>query len=306
MLKPIPLPILNQSVCSPTPLELRRRLSSGFTMIELMVSVSIMILLVGGGIASFITFNDKQQLQGSTKMIQTYLRTAQTKARVGDRPEGCTKLEGYEVQVPTGTATLQLVAICEDTQIQVQSTTLENIENISAAGGEDVAVLFKVLHGGTENEGTITLTSTGGATETFHVSAGGEISELGYDPENSTPASTPGGPANSASPSPSTAPQTASPSPNVTPSPSSPSSGIYLNTVTGMSCSQLCTQQNFVRCTSIGTDTAATNGNYRGKTSGLCVTNTGSCTTAMIQADLSCAHLGTTAAAAWTYCKCGN
>jgi type II secretory pathway pseudopilin PulG len=289
-----------------------RNSSGGFTMIELMVSISIMILLVGGGIASFITFNDKQQLQGSTKMVQTYLRTAQTKARVGDRPEECSRLDGYEVQVPQGSTTLSLVAICEGdgTEVPVQSTTLEKVESISFEGGE-LSILFKVLHGGTEDEGTVTITSTNGATEQFNVSAGGEITELGYVRNTSNPAgSGAASPSSMVSPSPTPSNQVSS-SPSVSPSPSptpSPSTGIFLNQASNLTCNQICVQKGFARCTSIGTDKAATNKMQMSMNmnNGQCVESEVRCGSAIERKSGTCFRLRTTADANWTYCKCTN
>lgn len=274
--------------------------STGFTLIELIVSVTIMILLVGGGIAAFITFNDKQQLQGSTKMLQTYMRTAQTKARVGDRPEDCDRLLGYQVGVAQGTSTITLAAICgetgNETELVVQTAELANVESIEVEGGGNLEVLFKVLHGGTEDSGDITVYSTGGASETFRVSAGGEISDL----ESSAPVN-PGGSNNQPTPSGATSP---SPTPSPTPGPTT--LPVQMNSKTGVSCSQLCDFRGYVRCDSIGTDTAGTNGKYRSRIGNLCTEATGNCTTSMMNKNLVCNAEGTSAGVEWTYCKCSN
>lgn len=273
--------------------------SAGFTLIELIVSVTIMILLVGSGIAAFITFNDKQQLQGSTKLLQTYLRAAQTKARVGDRPEDCDRLLGYQVSIPQQSNTLTLAAICgetgNETEVVIQTAELANVEEVEAEGGDNLEVLFRVLHGGTDDVGAITVYSTAGASETFRISAGGEISDL-----DSSAAINPGG-GSTNQPTPSVA---VSPSP--TPTPSSPAFGVILNSETGVSCSQLCVIQDYVRCDSIGTDQAATNGKYKHKQVNVCAESTGTCTSSMTNRNLDCGGEGTVAGANWTYCKCSN
>jgi prepilin-type N-terminal cleavage/methylation domain-containing protein len=152
---------------------------AGFTLIELIVAVTIMVLLTGGGIASYISFNDNQQLEGSARQIQSYLRAAQTKARVGDRPEGCARLEAYKVVVPAATSQLQLLSVCDEgVETQVQVTELVNVESVSTDQGSGLDVAFKVLHGGSSFDGQVTVSSSSGRNEVFTISSGGEISDL--------------------------------------------------------------------------------------------------------------------------------
>jgi prepilin-type N-terminal cleavage/methylation domain-containing protein len=154
--------------------------SSGFTMIEMLLSVSIMLVLVGGGVAAFVTFNDSQQLKGATKELQTYMRVAQTKARLGDRPPTCGRLDGYAVRVAESSNVLRMVAICDIGDVEVQTKTLEGITSIQV-DNDVVDVEFGVLQGGVTNSGTISIQSDGGSVETFAVSAGGEIGTTGDD-----------------------------------------------------------------------------------------------------------------------------
>jgi type II secretory pathway pseudopilin PulG len=82
---------------------------SGFALIELLVVVGIMIIIVGGSIAGFVTFRDRQQVVSSAKSLQQLLRTAQTKARVRETPTdpSCNainnRLQGYRVSVGSST-----------------------------------------------------------------------------------------------------------------------------------------------------------------------------------------------------------
>lgn len=73
----------------------------GFTLIELLIVISIMVLLVGGGIAAFVTFQRNQTILSIAKDAQQYLQTAQVKARVKETPTTCTtaasRLQGYRV-----------------------------------------------------------------------------------------------------------------------------------------------------------------------------------------------------------------
>jgi prepilin-type N-terminal cleavage/methylation domain-containing protein len=65
-------------------------LNSGFTLIELMISVLIISLLVGGGIAAYNDFNDKQKVIAAGKEYSIILRSAQKRIKSGEKPDsGC-------------------------------------------------------------------------------------------------------------------------------------------------------------------------------------------------------------------------
>lgn len=287
--------------------------SPGFTLIELLVAVSIMLLLTGGGVASYITFNDNQQLQGSTKMVQSYMRAAQTKARVGDRPSGCTRLQGYAVR--SSGNTLSMVAVCEGSDFTVQSMELENVGSISINGGE-LDVTFNVLHGGAVNSGQVIVTADGNAnrTESFRVSPGGEIGniELETNVADEEVDSTDPPQTGAASASPSTSP---SPSMLVLPSPTASASpftaaNVILNAASGLSCSQVCVQNDYEFCESIRTTATFSFNEFQFGTpqeyynNGIfgCTEQTGSCTTVMADQNASCEGNPSN----WTYCVCSN
>lgn len=72
--------------------------SLGFSLVELMVTVTIMLALTGGGIAGYLNLRSRQNLVNAGKEVEQLLRSAQKKARVGDKPSGCTgALTGYRV-----------------------------------------------------------------------------------------------------------------------------------------------------------------------------------------------------------------
>lgn len=148
------------------------RNSKGFTLIELLVSITIMMLMVGMGLASFITFNERQQLSGAAKELQTYLRSAQTRARNGDVPAGCITLEGYNVQMAQDTSLVTVRAICGNGNFIRSENNLTG--GVTPATAIDMT--FKVLQGGVTGAQNITL-ELGSRTYTFGVTAGGEINQ---------------------------------------------------------------------------------------------------------------------------------
>ncbi len=147
----------------------------GFTLIELLVSVTILIMLFGFGMTSYLHFNDNQTAIVAGQQLQLMLRTAQKKARVGDKPIGCVALQGYQVSGSTAVnAVIQLNTICDNGVLTLaESYTLPNGVRLSQA----LLMKFKVLTGGTDQPGTVTLTGSTGTTYSFTVGAGGDIGE---------------------------------------------------------------------------------------------------------------------------------
>jgi hypothetical protein len=145
-----------------------------------------MQLLLGAGIASFVRFNDRQTLLSAGKELQTYLRSAQTKARVGDRPSSCDKLLAYAVVAGQGTNQVQLRALCDNSGGAgvVTPITYATYQFPSSILFESaVNMQFGVLLGGVTNPGTITLESTT-TTQTYAITVtqGGEISDGVFSP----------------------------------------------------------------------------------------------------------------------------
>jgi prepilin-type N-terminal cleavage/methylation domain-containing protein len=145
----------------------------GFTLVELIVAVSILLLITGAGIASYINLNDRQTLITTAKDLQSYMRAAQKKARAGDKPSGCDTLNSYGLVSAGASPTIvSLKAICDsgsftsDTLTFPASVTLQNALDME----------FLVLSGGVNNSGTVVLQGKT-KTYTFDVNAGGEITE---------------------------------------------------------------------------------------------------------------------------------
>jgi prepilin-type N-terminal cleavage/methylation domain-containing protein len=154
-----------------------RRFTSGFTMIELLVAITILLLLLGSGIASYVRLNDKQTLVTNGRKLQLYFRTAQKRARVGDKPTGCVNLTGYSVvAAAVDAAVVQLNAICTNATYLDDSFTLP----AGVAPQTAINVQFKVLQGGASPPSTITLTGSG-KSFSFTIGAGGDISEGTYN-----------------------------------------------------------------------------------------------------------------------------
>jgi len=149
----------------------------GFTLIEIMVAITILALLFGTGMVAYLKFNDNQTVIVTGQQVQLMLRTAQKKARVGDKPSGCSILQGYQLTGSTVPyAVIQLDAVCGPsgaTLVHSDAYTLPNKVTLQNA----ISIKFKVLTGGTDQPGNVVVTGSNGTTYTFAVGSGGDISE---------------------------------------------------------------------------------------------------------------------------------
>ncbi|HEX7017379.1 MAG TPA: hypothetical protein VF209_00520, partial [Patescibacteria group bacterium] len=122
-----------------------------------------------------------QKVGTSAKELQQLLRSAQIKARAGQRPDTCDKLVAYSVEGAAGGSTIQLYAQCLNgvtpAEVLVQSLQLQNGVMLSQA----LNIEYKTLHGGVEGFGTVQLDSNYGQSFSFAVDAGGAISEGAFD-----------------------------------------------------------------------------------------------------------------------------
>lgn len=151
----------------------------GFTLLELLITAAISMIVVGGSIAAFVGFTERQEVLNAAKEIQQMFRTAQSKARVRDVPgAGCT-LQSYQVSLH-GTSS-KLWAICNPgTSIEIKTYTAPTGVGISGN-----TVLFTTLENGVTDAGGALLldaetytVSKGSNSFTFTVSPAGSISNV--------------------------------------------------------------------------------------------------------------------------------
>ncbi|MEA2056609.1 MAG: type II secretion system protein [Patescibacteria group bacterium] len=76
------------------------KLSTGFSLIELLVSVTIMMLVVGIGVPGYIEFNKRQQIREIKAQIEVVIELARENARSGQM-DVCERLYGYEIAAVT-------------------------------------------------------------------------------------------------------------------------------------------------------------------------------------------------------------
>lgn len=147
----------------------------GFTLIELIITVAISALVVGGSIAGFIGFSDRQEVLNTAKEVQQMMRTAQSRARVRNTPTGCSSLSSYQVSF-IGTSSVRLSTVCGVTVTEITTvafpsgvtinnttalrfTTLE--QGVTTSAGAPITSVTYILSEGSTNRFQFTVTSTG-------------------------------------------------------------------------------------------------------------------------------------------------
>lgn len=132
----------------------------GFTLIELMVVLSVTAVLGTLGIAGFVIYNQVQVLQSATSDVVTVLNLAKSRAQSQIKPSGCIGgLNGYKVVITTP-RTYTLYARCSislDVKIEEQNKLLP----ASLSFELSKSFFFPIQTGGVEEDGQIVILGYG-------------------------------------------------------------------------------------------------------------------------------------------------
>ena len=149
----------------------------GYTLIELLIVISIMGLIIVGGYAGFRDFSRRQALTGQARMVEADLRQAQQKALAGDKG-GCSGvLAGYQFAVSG--SSYSVTPVCSVANGLAKDVPLSAGYTLALAPPVS-GILFKVLGQGTNlaagavEQVIVTQTATGKQTK-IRVTAAGEI-----------------------------------------------------------------------------------------------------------------------------------
>ena len=152
----------------------------GFTLIELMVALSITAVLGTLGIAGFVSYNQNQVLQASTSEVVTMLNLAKSRAQSQIKPSVCIgDLSGYKVAISfPGTYALYVrCSISSDKKIAEQDKQLP--AKLSFSSGSDLFIFFPVHTGGAQVSGAddqFVISSSDGKTKTIKINSLGGVS----------------------------------------------------------------------------------------------------------------------------------
>jgi len=137
----------------------------GFSLIEIIVTLTLMLLLFGGAIANYTRYTDVQKLKQAALTLKNNLRMAQNKAQVGEKPPGiaCTQLVGYEVSFTKYSYSYQ--AVCKPSAVGAPKTSFDLPNNVIFNPLPTKSMVFGVLTRGVNIASTTTLTLTSGKSK---------------------------------------------------------------------------------------------------------------------------------------------
>lgn len=165
-----------------------RTVKSGYSFIELIVIIGILMLVVSGSIASYASFQDKEKVKQAALTLKSNLRLAQSKAVSGEKPvlsnatpsADCKKLMGYVLQFTETYYSIQAQCIHSDgTQGNAGSGT-----TIAIASGMNMIasvplIQFYPLDQGVSDNLIVSVSSTTHAYQ-ITVTKSGKIDDNGY------------------------------------------------------------------------------------------------------------------------------
>jgi Tfp pilus assembly protein PilE len=157
---------------------LPKKYSSGYTILEIIVAVFILVILFSAVSAGYRQYILKRNLDSVKSQIISDIKLAQEYAIAGKKPPDCDVLNGYIFSTFITGNRYTLTADCTNDQIvkTVETSKLATGINIQS----DIVVIFKTMGMGTNipvgSNRVITLgQQTTGTTRTITITPGGEV-----------------------------------------------------------------------------------------------------------------------------------
>ncbi len=156
----------------------------GFTFIELIVGVGILMVLSGALVANYNSFASSQTVSQAAATLKNNLNAARTAAASGLKPDGCDTLVGYVVDFATTSSPpyYATYAFCDvgGTNTRVNSTqkvsTLPLGLTITLSPALPVSIVFYALDQGASANRTITIQGAN-ASARIAVSTSGTVED---------------------------------------------------------------------------------------------------------------------------------
>jgi prepilin-type N-terminal cleavage/methylation domain-containing protein len=151
----------------------------GFTLIEVVVSISISLIVTGLIIANYNSYNDIQTLKQAALTLKNNLRFIQSKAGSGEKPvSGCTELLGWTITF-IDASSYKYQPSCSDGLVD-PVTTVDLPPSVKFTTPIPPSFTMNVLTRGTSlsSDTPILLTAVGKTYQLF-ISTSGDISDKG-------------------------------------------------------------------------------------------------------------------------------
>lgn len=157
------------------------KVKNGFTLIELMVVVTVIAVVSTVTVASFVSYSKQSALKQASLDVVSVLRDAKYRTQAQIKPLACGGiLQGYRVDICGLTSstcptvdTYTLTLVCSSGNSTLVTKKLPSNIHFSNTGTTSVSYLFKVLTNGVIGAGVIAVSGYGSDTGTVTVGSGG-------------------------------------------------------------------------------------------------------------------------------------
>lgn len=158
----------------------KRFFNTGYTLIEILVTLTILSIAFSVGYANLRDYSRKQALEGFARQFRSNIRLAQENAIAGKKPEDCSVLDGYKVTFTSSSYSVE--PVCSPELATTPVTVSNPLEVVtSPSTNPPTNFTFKALSSGvTFSTGStsqiITLTqSRTNNSVTITITSGGQI-----------------------------------------------------------------------------------------------------------------------------------
>jgi len=148
----------------------------GYSLVELLVVISILGVIGTVSIASFVKFNDRQVVEGAVADVSSFYNLARQRALSQIRPTQCLanqSLRGYQVVLNTLSGSYQLNGLCGNSNYTISQKTLPT--GVTFATTSPTSITFTVPAGVPTGSGIVTINGYG-KTKTITINSSGIIS----------------------------------------------------------------------------------------------------------------------------------
>lgn len=132
----------------------------GFTLIELIVTVTIIVIITISGLVSYFVFDSKQKTLNEARDFVSLLDKARSSALTLEYPADCTGLQSYRVSEGLSEGYLKVEAICTNGTVEIEEKKVFQATNPDIS--IDISFLAQTgfLEGGIEYSVTLTSRDT--------------------------------------------------------------------------------------------------------------------------------------------------
>ncbi len=153
----------------------------GFTLVELLVVMGLILMVSGGSIAGYSNFNETQKVKQSAITVKNNLRLVQNKAQSGQKPTGlsCSTLVSYKVTFDAVAGSYSWQANCRPEGPVGEIGSGKLLPGVSFAAVPEAVNFFVLTQGADAN----TIISVKGLSKQYslELSSGGDITERGFE-----------------------------------------------------------------------------------------------------------------------------